>query len=380
MVGTDEEAVGPPDTSDSQPHFEIDDSFVAPWGLANEERPMHLLWDGDVEQVEIRFAEPIELIEAYNLEGEIEAYESTELYEDTKIRLISLDRGDLDTPGYISIKFRVPTIYDEAMFGQKIGVTFYLPNGEIREWEQYTFTIRPQIELVDAPDIVPLEDDLNTVDLKMRYIGFGMAQVAIEAEGEGELISEGESIYHDLIAALIASGLHKKESDQLEPIPDDWKQEAGVEIPQEEIEDIVQEMRNMLSEGTAFDEFESGDLHDLADVLEEGDDEYEVTPMYQHIELMLLNSILDVVDRHPTENVQLSNPHTKIEIESRMHGFVVRYRLRDNHGNEYDPVEVPIKVEDNRENGGGVEAEINTEWEHHQLDPDEILTEIMEGI
>ena len=58
--------------------FEIEDSFVAPWGLANEERPMHLLWKGDIDEVEIRCAEPVDLVEGYNITEELETYENLE--------------------------------------------------------------------------------------------------------------------------------------------------------------------------------------------------------------------------------------------------------------------------------------------------------------
>lgn len=383
MANSDEEAVGPPQSSKPAMGFELDDSFVAPWGLAGEERPMHLLWDGPIEAVELRFTDPVDLIEAYNIAGDLSDYTHTESHGNgTEVRHAILREEDFTTPGYLSIKFRVPTIHENAMVGQKVGVTFQLPNGETREWEEYTFTIRPRIEVVDAPETVTLDDEagVDQINLTMRYIGFGMAQVNLEAEAEGELISQGESLYHDLAGALIAAGIHKKESEHLEDVPEDWQQEAGVEIPRETLEDIVQGIRDLLAEGTALDEFDEEEIHQLADVIEEGDDEHEVTPMYERIEMLLLNSILDVVDRHPTENVQLSNPNTTVQIESRMHGILVRYRLRDNHGNEYEPIEIPIEVEDTRENGGVAETEINTEWEQHQLDPDDVLAEIMEEI
>lgn len=381
MADPDEE--GANQLLDSSTTFELDDSFVAPWGLAGEERPMHLLWSGPIKSLELQFAEPVDLVEAYNLVGDVDDFMCTESRTGgVDVQNLVLHEDDFSTPGYLNIKFRIPQIYEEAMVGQKIGVTFHLTNGRTRKLEEYTFTIRPQIEAVDAPERLTLEDtsEIDSIDLKMRYIGFGMAQVGVEAEGEGELISQGESLYHDLAAALIASGIHEKESEQLGDIPEEWKQETGVEIPDKTLEEIVQGIRDLLSEGTALDEFDEKELRELAGVLEDGNEKYEITPMYEHIEMLLLNSILDVVDRHPTENVQLSNPHTKVEIKSRMHGILVRYRLRDNHGNEYEPVEIPIEVEDTRENGGVIEAEINTEWEHHQLDPDEILTTIMEDI
>lgn len=362
--------------------FELVDAFVAPWGLAHEERPMHLLWNGSIDGVEVTFPEPVELLEAFNLEGDLSDYVESVNNEEGDLQRVNIDSDDLDTPGYLSIKFKIPTIFDDAMVGQVIGVKFHRPDSELFEVEGYTFTIRPQIELVEEPETVVITEDeeLDRINVQMRYLGFGLAQVDIEARGEGELISKGESLYHDIAEALIASGFHKLESDDLEPIPEEWKDDTGVEIPQSTLENIVQGVRDSLTDGSAFDEFEEEELHQLADVLEEGDDERDFKPVYEHVELMLLNSILDVVERHPTENVQLQNPHTSVQIQSKLRGFTVVYRLSDNHGNVYDPTKVQIEVQDNRDDGGVVETEINTEWEHHQLDPHEVLTEIMEEL
>lgn len=103
--------------------FEIEDSFVAPWGLANEERPMHLLWEGDIDKVEIRFAEPVELVEGYNVKEELGVYESVEEHEDgSDIRVLTIPSEAFTTPGYFSWKFTIPEIFEEAIVAQAVHV------------------------------------------------------------------------------------------------------------------------------------------------------------------------------------------------------------------------------------------------------------------
>ena len=358
-------------------NFEIEDSFVAPWGLANEERPMHLLWEGDIEEVEIRFAEPVELVEGYNVSEELRAYESIEQHKDgSDIRVLSIPSEAFTTPGYFSAKFTVPEIFESAIVAQVVHVIFYLPDNSTEDWEEYTFTIRPQIEIGKRPEKIVLyedenEENLENIDITMHYIGFGMAQIDTEAYTEGELISKGESIYHDIAEAMKESGLYGKET-ELQPIPEGWKKEANVGIPQQEMEKFVDEFRESLRADSMSDILDEEDVEELLAFLEAGEEERDMSMIYQHFEFMLLNSIIDVVDRHPTENVQLRKPQTTVQIESRMRGFVVQYHLSDNQGNEYESKEVPIEIEDKRDNGGMVEMEINTEWEQHQINPQEL--------
>lgn len=361
----------------NETNFEIQDSFVAPWGLANEERPMHILWVGDIEEIEIRFAEPVELVEGYNVTEELDAYESAEQHEDgSDIRVLSVPSEAFNTPGYFSAKFTVPEIFENAIVAQEVHVVFHLPNNREEDWEEYTFTIRPQIEVGERPERIVLDgeedaEDFDNIDITMRYIGFGMAQVDTEAYTEGELISKGESIYHDIAEAMKESGLYGKETD-LQPIPEEWREETNVEIPQQEMEKFVDEFRKSLREDSMSDILDDEDVEELLEFLEAGEDERDMTKIYQHFEFMLLNSIIDVVNRHPIENVQLRKPQTTVQIESRMRGFVVQYHLRDNQGNQYESTEVPIEIEDKRDSGGVVEMEINTEWEEHQINPQEL--------
>lgn len=39
--------------SNTNSDFEIRDFFLAPWGLSSEELPMHILWSGEFERLEI---------------------------------------------------------------------------------------------------------------------------------------------------------------------------------------------------------------------------------------------------------------------------------------------------------------------------------------
>lgn len=360
--------------------FSLEEFFVAPWGLANEERPLHLLWEGDIAGLELRIADPVEIVEGYNIQADISDFVKELPDDEEGYCLLRISTSDLLVPGYFNAKFKVPKIFENAMTGQPIQAQFSLENGEKKRYDSRTFTIRPQLKLLDSPSEIELTegDKSVTLPVHMQYIGFGMAEVEMSMEGEGDLISKGESIHHDILRAMAESGIPTKESPELGPIPEEWKQEHGVEIPDEELRDIGDEVRELAREDKLREEFDEATLERIVDALEEGE-EHEAE-IYDHMEVMLLDSILNAVDRHPAENVRMANPNAHLEIESRVREFVLSYDLKDKIGNEYKSIEVPINIDDKRPNGGILEVDVETEWDNHELDPDEILDQLEDEI
>lgn len=356
--------------------FKRTEAFIAPWGLANEERPLHLLWSGEIKSLELYFTNPVNLLEGHNIKDSLSAYTSVEQVEDNHdITKITLKENDLVTPGYFSGKFTIPEIFDDPIVAQKITAVFTLPDETEDRWEDYTFTIRPNIQVDDAPDVheIPEEGEPDPIEVDMQYIGFGMAQVRTKAGWEGELISKGDSIYHDMAEALVDSGLYEKETDDIPDVPEEWKEGAEVEIPQKEIEGFVREFREQIEGGNLEEMFEPEILDKLIAFLEADDEERDMSPVYQQIELILLGSVLDLIDRHPSENVEMTNPQTKVEIESQMKGIMIKYELRDTVGNNYGGIEIPVDIEDKRpESNDLIEIGIDTDWEELQLDTDEL--------
>jgi hypothetical protein len=131
--------------------FSLEEFFVAPWGLANEERPLHLLWKGEIRVLELRFAEPVELIDGYNISRNITDFTEDLPEGEDNYRLLRICQSDLLVPGYFNTKFIVPEIFENAMTGQPIQAKFILENGETKELNSQTFTIRPQLKLLDSP-------------------------------------------------------------------------------------------------------------------------------------------------------------------------------------------------------------------------------------
>lgn len=356
--------------------FEVRDSFLAPWGLSTEELPMHLLWSGTTEEVSITLPSELEVVEIYNVEG----VSTEELTDSSKIQL---SETDLITSGYLGLVLVDNNKYSDPVFPHDIEVTFSNEDGEQATLQKSTHIIRPEIRVQNAPDKIRLTDDNipDCIDIDMEYIGFGMAQVAVEAEAEGEFVSEGESLLHDLLEAILETEVHKQDVDSLDDIPEEWEDESGVEVPQKEIEGLVKEMSRLARSEELTEEYDSQELMEVADALEEAEemsqtDSDVAAVIYRFIETALLSSILNVVDRHPTENVSLDNPTTKIRTKARTTELEVKIRLRDGLENEYEPETVLIEIQDDRERESGhLETEIKTNWENYQVNPDEVFSD-----
>lgn len=356
--------------------FDIKDSFLAPWGLSGEELPMHFLWSGKAHDISISFPTNIEIDEIYNVE---------DLSDDnfTGDSGIELSGEELVTSGYIGLVLVDNNKYHDPVVKHEIKATFSNKNSGEEELKKSTNIIRPEIRVQSSPDKIRLTDDNipDCIEIDMEYIGFGMAQIAVEAEAEGEFVSEGESLLHDLLEAILETGVHKQDLNSIGEIPEEWKGESDVELPQEEIEDLVRDMSELARSEELTGEYDSQELMEVADALEEAEKMSQTNSdvaavIYRFIETALLSSILNVVDRHPTENVSLDNPTTKIRTKARTTELEVKIKLRDALENEYEPEIVPIKIEDEREREAGhLETEITTNWENYQVNPDEVFAD-----
>lgn len=361
-----------------QSRFEIEltDCFLAPWGLPSETRPLHVIWEGEPDAIQIGFVEPVEVLNIHNTMSDADSYSDPTLV-DGDVKSFEIPCDELEVGGYLSAEFKVPKTFDEVMVGQKVAAAFIKEGERIDKWEDYTFTIRPKIECVGAPDSISLSSD-EPINIDMQYVGFGMAEVKVEAEAEGEIISEHESIYHDILDRLIETEIHKKNSERFEETLEEWEESENFE--EEKYEEFVSEFRESLQSREEFEEFEREELEEIAKILREGDEDKETLGVYKAIELLLMNSIIDMVDRHPTENIKLDNPKTKISFDTEVNSITVFYHLRDVEGNRYDSLQVTIEVEDGQKDKFDFSREIETNWENIQLDPDEERDNALERI
>ncbi|ELY97135.1 hypothetical protein C481_21141 [Natrialba asiatica DSM 12278] len=373
--------------SESKTHIDLEDSFVAPWGLANEERPLHYIWEGEIEKVRLKLAGDLEVKELFNIVGEKDEYIERESGDDGDYTLVRIPSKDLISSGYLSAIITVPDLHEEPLVGHIVKSEF-VGNDWVETDKNLTFTTRPLIHIRDIPEQIKLENDgvvviydqseervertdyPGTIEADMEQIGFNLAQVETEAWGEGELLSQEESVYRDLAEALI-EGTTADDATLME-FPDEVREDVPVEIADETIKNTVEDFRQWLSNESLIEEYSSEEIERISEIVETEDAEFDMSSIYKHFEYLLMNSILDVVDRHPANNVQMQSPQTTIEIENRLNSFNIGFELSDKMGNRYESEVIEIQVEDKRTSGGIAELELNTNWNQVQIDPSEL--------
>jgi len=90
--------------------------------------------------------------------------------------------------------------------------------------------------------------------------------------------------------------------------------------------------------------------------------------VYSEIEEILIGSLLNYLDRYPTENIELAGGTTKVVFKPRTKSITVIVQYKDSVGNVYEPIETPISVNDQRRNTDkAVEVPINIDFEIEPL-------------
>lgn len=354
--------------------LEIQDSFVAPWGLSNEKLPLHILWEGNPDKLEITLPDQVSLVELHNTDMEVSEKDSNK---------VVIPCEELTTSGFIGGVLCVSKIHKKSVVPYNIEIRFY--KGDVVQylWHGTTHIIRPEIKIIDHPEEIRLRDgENNDIEIDMQYVGFGMAKVAFRVGSGGEIVPESGSLHHELLRAMLDTEFHKQDIEGMGEVPEEWKKETAngtdIEVPNEELDDIVEDMRKSATDDALLDEYSAQDLYEMADILEKAEessssDSTVASAIYSRVEMMLVDSILDIVDRHPTENVSLNSPQTRIKAEAKVTELEVIIRLSDKKNNEYEPKIIEIDIEDERDQGGIFESEIMTNWVNYEVNPEEVF-------
>lgn len=376
--------------------FELKDAFVAPWGLAKEERPVHYIWEGDVEKIQLKISADIVITDLFNTKNQVESYIEHIEDEEEEYTLVNVPSEDFVCSGYFGATVTTRELHEEPLVGHVVEANFFTDD-EVVTNDNITFTTRPIIRIRDIPQCIKLKDEKveivhsdaeenkqmdypGTIEADMEQIGFSLAQVETHAWGEG-VLSHEESVYQDLAEAL--NNVVTGDETNLMEVPEETREDVPLEIPDETVENTVEDFREWLSNESLVEELDNEEITRISEILREESSEFDMSEVYKHFEYLLMNSIIDVVERHPADNVQMKSPNTTIEIESRLNSFNIGFELSDKVGNEYESEVIEIQVEDQRDSGGIAELELTTNWNEMQIDPsklDELREEVRSEI
>ena len=323
---------------------------IAPWVLPREDIPINieLPKDMDFDRIHVKIPTDFKFVDFFNV-GYVE-------YKNNIAVINEINRTKApDIPiyfGFIVASEEIPTKLKTL---RKILIEIYSNNEVIEKMSLNARIFRPMLEVTEIADKIELNDDKKVykVPMNLKYIGFGDIKLKREAEIEGRIVSQGESLIDELLRRIYED-VHENSDSEIS------KKRSNFQFEEEAVKKITSEIEMKIMEGN------------LEEVIDDIDPEffkqYFVSPetkseflkiVYTRLDDILINFLTDIVDKYPTDNVRLSEPHTNIytKIDSRIDKITIRVLYKDKLENIYPPVEIPIKIIDQRVKN--TEASIN---------------------
>ena len=316
---------------------------IAPWALPNEAMPIHIRWEPqfDFQSATVSIPEGFDFVEFTNLdEVRLEG------------RKAIVDKSMVAKGGsssYFGCVICCKQIPKETSLEGVVLISFVHHERVEFSRKLRAKIFRPQLAFIDAPETIKLKDSgtVRSLPLHLRYTGFGDVQLRVEATIGGNIVSESGSIAFEILRRLWLSEFSEKEGDQTVA-----KKKETLKVAPEYVKAIADEVQQIVDTGQVpTGMFDREVFEEISEWLQDPHrKQVFMEVLYSRTEDMLLGMLVDLLESHPATNVRLVDPRAKIstQIKAPIEKLMLRLRYRDLLGNNYDPVEVPIKIIDER--------------------------------
>lgn len=326
--------------------------FIAPWALAKEKIPIHMVWESEspYDLIRVHLPQKFEVHEFFN----VDKY----LIEDSTILI-----KKLRTQNYFGLVVYSTEVYKQVLTRKEIIVEF-LSRGEVKYSHSFEARIiRPLLEVIEAPKKIVVKEGIDRrrlINLSVKYFGLGRARIKIEASHMGVIISHTESLYYQILKRMIDRkiflGIPPEESVAL--------RKEEIQIDPEALIKLSEEMVERMRRGVIPPDLDQEAIREFNEWLKNLDNVNKLMKMiFSEIEHLMIGAILYYLDRHPSEDIELMYGTTKTTFRSRVKKITIIIRYKDSLDNEYEPVKTILEVDDQRKNVEKIfEAPINIKW------------------
>lgn len=331
--------------------FTLSSKYIAPWALATEGLPIHLMWNESLKYDKIEIVLPSEIMikDFFN----VDVYNS----KDNRIEILKLKSANY----FGFLVSTVNKIFD-VHIQRNIHVNFY-QNDEIIFSETFEANIfRPVLKLLEPPKEFILSEDKgkNQIDINLELSGFGHIQVKADVSSGGKFRTKLEPLYQVLLEQIITTFDSDLESDVDEKIT----------INPEFIEDKADEFIKWVKEGRLPIAFNEKDLLAFKSWLyDEKNYDKVIKILSKHMNALLVNSLVHYLERNPEDNITMLRGEPSVLIDELIHTITVRLTYKDSMDNEYDPVLAEIKISDIRKEKVQINIPINFDWTINIINP-----------
>lgn len=332
------------------PSMKILSSYIAPWALAREPVPVHLIWKTDFEYDQIRITLP-SAFEMADVHNSADAATSGHVTTITRLK----------KDGYLSFNVKAKTTYGEPMHRENIRIEFFHSGVLLSEMKLEAKIVRPVLGLLQPPPEIVLQETTtpeHPIRLRVGYNGRGKAQVRYEVRASGRIITRTETFLSQVL---------KQMRDRFEgraAKPHDDRLAAEVEIDPSMIREMVEAMMRLFS----GEERPSPEQVELLTELRAqlADPKFKdrfAEILHSEVERMWIGSVLSLIQRNPREDIELEQDTAFAIFKGGIEHIDVILRYRDAYGNEYEPLVAPIKVRDERKSPGAtIEVPVKVDW------------------
>lgn len=325
----------------------IDDTgisiYVAPWALPKEDIPIHIKWPPNtpVSLVYVKVPRDFEVKEVLNTER----YEIKEVNGNKVIKVFDVKKTSFsDAPLYFGLVVSLNKIPNEIMYIGRIVAEFLDSKGKmLRQLTVYARVFRPIIEVLKYPETVEIHDGKVTkIPLHLKYAGFGDVTLEIEVTIGGKIISQGEAIVLEIIRRLSEKSDHEKKYEDFR---------SRIRIQPAYVRNLAKKVREYLVGHAPLPEFlRKENIEEIRKELLELEKQGKLMEfLYAQIHNLLIDLLIDLLERYPIDTVELTNPYINIltKIETPINEIILVLKYKDAIGNEYKR-SVGIKARDLR--------------------------------
>lgn len=275
----------------------------------------------------------------------------------------------LKSQGYFGMTISCAKSFPELLTVQDLDIEFYSGETLIGQESFKIRVFRPLLTVTKRPDAILLKEGVDLrklIDISMRYQGLGTTQIEVRVVRAGDVVSYQDSLYDQLARRLIARNMFKEET-ETRAIPIGYPE--GLWIDPNFLADWTKRFLDNLSHGRVPPMVDEKSFEEFREwLLRPGNTDRFMRVVYSEIEEILIGSLLNYLDRYPTENIELAGGTTKVVFKPRTKSITVIVQYKDSVGNVYEPIETPISVNDQRRNTDkAVEVPINIDFEIEPL-------------
>lgn len=332
--------------------------FIAPWALSKEMIPLHIFWESEstYDLIRIHLPREFKMHECFNVD-EYSIEESTILIKKLK------------TPNYFALVISATETYDEAITRKEV-IAEFLDQGEVKYRHSFEAKIvRPLLQIAEPPKPITVKegvDPRNLIKISLKYFGLGTAKIDVYASHRGRTISHTEPLYYHILKRMVDQKIFLDTS-RKEKGP---AEKEGIDIDSEALAKITETMMERIRRGIVPPDLNQEALKEFSEwTKDHANLDKLMKIIYSEIEHLMIGAILYYLDRHPSENVELVRGMTRTVFRSKIEEIQIEIRYTDSLKNAYKPVELAIKVDDQRKNVEKIfEAPVNLRFITERID------------